>query len=50
MITLCFLIYSRYGVIHGAGDTELQPLDKGVEEEEDEDMTLFDRKNAKWQA
>ena len=43
-------MYSRYGVLRGTGEMELQPLDKGVEEEEDEDMTLFDRKNAKWQA
>jgi len=37
----------KYGVIHGTGSMELQPLDKDVDEEE-EDMTLFDRKGTKW--
>lgn len=36
----------RYGVIHGTGEQELQPLDKHVDEDE-EDMTLFDVKDAK---
>ena len=30
----------RYGVIHGAADMEMQPLDKA--DDEDEDMTVFD--------
>ncbi|CAH3191734.1 unnamed protein product [Porites evermanni] len=39
----------KYGVIHGTGSAELQPLDKATEEEEEEeDMTLFDRKDTKW--
>lgn len=36
----------KYGVIRSAGEPELQPLDEGDEEEED--MTLFDKKTAKW--
>lgn len=36
----------KYGVIHGAASVELQPLDRDVDEEE-EDMTLFDMKDAK---
>lgn len=36
----------KYGVIHGNGETE--PLERGVEEEEDDDMTVFDRKTVKW--
>lgn len=36
----------KYGVIHGAASSELQPLDRDVEEEE-EDLTLFDVKDAK---
>ncbi|KAJ7360351.1 hypothetical protein OS493_016983 [Desmophyllum pertusum] len=36
----------KYGVIHGTGEMELQPLDKHVDEDE-EDMTLFDVKNTK---
>ena len=43
------LLFVRYGVIHGTGSAELQPLDKAMEEEEEEeDMTLFDRKDTKW--
>ncbi|KAM7451110.1 hypothetical protein ABFA07_001181 [Porites harrisoni] len=39
----------KYGVIHGTGSAELQPLEKAMEEEEEEeDMTLFDRKDTKW--
>lgn len=37
----------KYGVIQGTGETEFQPLD-AAEEEEDEDMTLFDKKTARW--
>lgn len=36
----------KYGVIHGAASAELQPLDRDVDEEE-EDLTLFDVKDAK---
>ncbi|KAL9989076.1 hypothetical protein ACROYT_G003584 [Oculina patagonica] len=36
----------KYGVIHGTGELELQPLDKHMDEDE-EDMTLFDVKDAK---
>ncbi|XP_074607302.1 uncharacterized protein LOC141860172 [Acropora palmata] len=36
----------KYGVIRSAGEPELQPLEEG--DEEDEDMTLFDKKTAKW--
>ena len=42
---ICY-IFTRYGVIHGTGELELQPLDKHVDEDE-EDMTLFDVKNTK---
>ena len=41
-----FFNFTRYGVIHGAASVELQPLDRDVDEEE-EDMTLFDMKDAK---
>ncbi|XP_068695677.1 uncharacterized protein [Montipora capricornis] len=37
----------KYGVIQGTGETEFQPLD-AAEEEEDEDMTLYDKKTARW--
>ena len=40
------VFFSRYGVIHGTGEMELQPLDKHIDEDE-EDMTLFDVKDAK---
>ena len=48
---LCLILYfhvfcSRYGVIHGTGELELQPLDKHTDEDE-EDMTLFDVKDSK---
>ena len=44
--SLYSVLFSRYGVIRSAGEPELQPLDEGDEEEED--MTLFDKKTAKW--
>lgn len=44
--SLYSVLFSRYGVIRSAGEPELQPLDEG--DEEDEDMTLFDKKTAKW--
>ena len=46
LISLYLPYLTRYGVIHGTG--EMEPLDKGMEEEEDEDMTVFDRKAVKW--
>ena len=45
--SLYSVLFFRYGVIRSAGEPELQPLEEG-EEEEDEDMTLFDKKTAKW--
>lgn len=36
----------RYGVIHGTGEMELQPLEKHVDEDE-EDIALFDVKDSK---
>ena len=37
----------RYGVIHGKGEPELQPLEKHTDEDE-EDIALFDVKDSKW--
>ena len=31
-----FFNFTRYGVIHGAASVELQPLDRDVDEEEEE--------------
>ncbi|PFX30359.1 hypothetical protein AWC38_SpisGene4831 [Stylophora pistillata] len=45
-VSIVAVLCSRYGVIHGAASSELQPLDRDVEEEE-EDLTLFDVKDAK---
>jgi len=36
----------KYGVIHGTGELELQPLDKHTDEDE-EDIALFDVKDSK---
>lgn len=36
----------KYGVIHGTGEPELQPLDKHTDEDE-EDIALFDVKDSK---
>ena len=36
----------RYGVIHGKGEPELQPLEKHTDEDE-EDIALFDVKDSK---
>lgn len=46
VLILFFFFLLRYGVIHGTGELELQPLDKHTDEDE-EDIALFDVKDSK---
>jgi len=46
LIVFILFFVPRYGVIHGTGELELQPLDKHTDEDE-EDIALFDVKDSK---